>query len=153
MLTKNLTTKEMYASIPETQVIVEFFKKGLEINNDRLAVSAMEELILRGDTDYIAYALNEAFEKGWVREGSTMISMIGRSLKDGCREADGVLCRYGDGLTKGDFCGPFDWIVQHATDWGEDPRAGLLRKAKKWVREIIFPSNKSPFGEGRCYPH
>ena len=57
MLYKNLTVKELYASIYDTQTIESFFLKGLEKDNDRLAVSAMEELILRGDTDKVIEGL------------------------------------------------------------------------------------------------
>ena len=114
MYTKNLTVREMYASIYVTSVIVEFFKKGLEMNNDRLAISAMEELLRRGDTDYIVEGLDNAFEKEQIMSQSTMVTLIGNSLKDGARDVDPMLQKYGKGLLRGDFMGPRKWVQTHS---------------------------------------
>ena len=146
MLTKNLTTKEMYASIPVTKFVVDLFEKGLEIHNDRLAISAMEELILREDTDFIAYSLNRAFEKGQISRGSTMVAMIGRSLKEGCRDVDGVLCLYGGALLRGDFEGPLDWVKHHAHEWVRCPKSGYLKRSKIWARQFFPPQIKDTAG-------
>ena len=62
MMYKNLTVRELFASMPLTKDIVEFFDKGLRSNNDRLAGAAAEELIRRGETDLIVCSLDEFYE-------------------------------------------------------------------------------------------
>lgn len=100
MLYKNLLTKELYASIPSTELIAELFEKGMKMGSTQLAVSAMEELILRGDTDLVFYGLEKAFdtENGYVKLGSSMSSMIARSLIESNRETDPILRRFGKGI-------------------------------------------------------
>lgn len=138
MYTKNLTVKEMYASIGATSFIVELFKKGLEMNNDRLAVSAMEELLRRGDTDLIAESLNHAFEQNQVVLGSTMATLIGSSLMDGAREPDPILHRYGKGLLCGEFMGPYEWVRNHADQFQKVPRCGVVKNAQPWASAQIW---------------
>ena len=114
MYTKNLLVKEMYASIGATDFIKELFEKGLEMGNDRLAVSAMEELLRREDTDLIHKCLNEAFAKEQMVQGSSLVTLIASSLLDGARGVDPVLCSYGKGLLRGEFMGPQEWVRTHA---------------------------------------
>lgn len=110
MIYKDLKVKELYASIPETKLIVDLFNTGLEMGSTQLAISAMEELIIRGDTDYIAQGLDSAFKNGNLKLGTSMCSMVARSLVEGCREADPFLARYGKALFKGEGGnGPFGW--------------------------------------------
>lgn len=107
MLYRNLTVKELYASIYDTQTIESFFLKGLEKDNDRLAVSAMEELILRGDTDKVFEGLKAAFERGDIKVESTMATMIARSLSESCRGVDPFLHKFGKFLFKAEGSDPF----------------------------------------------
>ena len=112
MYTKNLTVREMYASISATSVIVDFFRKGLEMDNDRLAVSAMEELLRRGDSDYVVSCLSEAFQKNQVRLGSVMSTLIANSLVESARTVDPFLSKYGKAILSGK-CegGPREWAM------------------------------------------
>ena len=114
MIYKDLRVKELYASIPNPLLIASLFKEGMKMGSTQLAVSAMEELIVRGDTDYIAKELNFAFERGYIKIGTSMCSMIARSLVESCREADPILARYGKALFKGEGeKGPSDWATAH----------------------------------------
>lgn len=138
MYTKNLTVREMYASIGDTNYIVELFQKGLEINNDRLAVSAMEELLRRGDTDFIAKGLNHAFEQGQLTPKSTLVTLIANSLMDGAREVDPILQRYGKGLLRGELMGPYQWIANHADQFRKVPKCGVVKNAQPWASAQIW---------------
>lgn len=132
--TKNLTIKEVYASIFKTSVIDEFFRKGLELDNDRLAVSALEELILRGDADLIVESLNNAFEKGQMKQGGSTISLIGRILKNGCHEVDPILGHYGGGLLRGEFMSPSEWLHKNRERYLDPYRGGsIVANAKPWA--------------------
>ena len=112
MLYKQLTVKELYASIPVASIIESFFRTGLEIDNDRLAVSAMEELILRGDTDKVCYGLREAFERGDIKAKTTTTTMIARSLSESCRGIDPFLHQFGKFLFKAEGPDPFREFIE-----------------------------------------
>lgn len=130
---KMLTVKEVYASIFETSVIDEFFRKGLELDNDRLAISALEELILRGDTDLIVYSLNQAFEKGQIKKGSVVLSLLARVLSTECRKADPYLGRYGKTLLQGAFMSPSEWARTEGYKPDETPA-----QAAKNPNDVLF---------------
>lgn len=109
MLYKNLSVKELYSSIPATTIIAQFFETGLEIGSSQLAVSAMEELMIRGDTDIIAAKLQSASDKGQLKLGTSITGMIARSLME-CRE-DPILHRYGKIVQRGGGSeGIFKWM-------------------------------------------
>ncbi|MBR5938996.1 hypothetical protein IKZ77_00365 [Candidatus Saccharibacteria bacterium] len=129
MLYKNLTVKELYASIYDTRTIESFFLKGLEKDNDRLAVSAMEELILRGDTDMVARGLREAFERGDVKVKSTTATMIARSLSESCRGVDPFLHKFGKFLFKTEGPDPFRDFVESGV--GRDAFYAKLNDSQK----------------------
>ena len=111
MLYKNLTAKELYASIYATSIVEEMFVIGLKIGSTQLAISAMEELIVRGDTDIIRRGLDSAFKEGHVKIGTSMSTMIARSLSESCREADPSLQRFGKFLFKAKTNDPFNEFV------------------------------------------
>ncbi len=139
--TKNLTVKELYASIFPTPVIDDFFRTGLELDNDRLATSALEELITRKEADMIVRSLNYAFEESFMKEKSSTISMIGRILKNSCRELDPFLGYYGAGLLRGDFMGPSDWIYENREKYLENYHgSSIMVNAKTWVLEALKKS-------------
>ena len=131
--TKLLTVKEVYASIYKASVIDEFFRKGLELDNDRLAISALEELILRGDTDLIVYSLNQAFEKGQIRKESALLSLLARVLSTECRRVDPFLDRYGKALLQGAFMSPSEWAQTNGQKPDETPT-----QAAKNPNDVIF---------------
>ena len=112
MLYKNLTVKELYASIPATSIIESLFRTGLEMDNDRLAVSAMEELILRGDTDKVCHGLKEAFERGDIKVKTTTATMIARSLSESCRGVDPFLHEFGKFLFRAEGPDPFREFIE-----------------------------------------
>ncbi len=107
MLYMNLSVSSLYASIPTTKTIESFFLLGLELDNDRLAVSAMEELIRRDDTEMIIIGLRQAFERGTVQAKTTMATMIGRSLSESYRGINPFLSRLGEYLLEADGPNPF----------------------------------------------
>ena len=112
LLFKNLTVKELYASIPDTSVINSLFLEGLRENNDRLAISAMEELILRGDTDLITEGLDNAFKNKEIRINTTMSTLIARSLTESCRGVDPLLQRFGKSLFRAKTDDPFKELFE-----------------------------------------
>ena len=116
MLYKNLTAKELYASIYATSIVEEMFVTGLKIGSTQLAVSAMEELIIRGDTDIIQCGLDSAFKEGYVKIGTSMSTMIALSLSESCREADPFLQRFGKFLFKAKTDDPLKEFVNGAMD-------------------------------------
>lgn len=77
---KNLTVKELYSSIPAKETISQFMRNGLEQNSTQLAVSAMEELLLRGDEKTVHENLAWAIEEGFLKLNTPMSSMISRSF-------------------------------------------------------------------------
>lgn len=111
MLYKNLTAKELYASISATSIVEEMFVTGLKIGSTQLAISAMEELIIRGDTDIIWRGLDSAFKEGHVKTRTSMSTMIARSLSESCREVDPFLQRFGKFLFKAETGDPFNEFV------------------------------------------
>ena len=142
MYTKNLTVREMYTSISDTDFIVQLFAKGLAMNNDRLAVSAMEELIRRGDTDRIVYTLDEAFAKNLMVMGSPLTIILATSLFENAREEDAILSHYGKALRKGEFMGPTAWITSRAGYYQRFYLCGAVRRAKSWSKPFVTPADK-----------
>ena len=138
MYTKNLTVREMYASIGSTDFIVTLFKEGLTMNNDRLAVSAMEELLHREDSESIVECLEDAFRQQQIAAGSSLVNLIANSLSDGAREIDPILCNYGKGLIRGEFVGPSEFVRNHAEQYRKCYRSGAVRKAKPWAAKEIW---------------
>jgi len=100
LLLNNLSTKELYASIPRTATVSQMMRDGMEQGSTQLAVSAMEELSKRGDTDIIVKNLFEAAKNGVLVPGTSMASMISRSLIED-RETDPLLRRAGKWLLQG----------------------------------------------------
>ena len=117
MLYKDLKVKELYASIPDTGIIAVFFETGLEIGSSQLAVSAMEELMTRGDTDIVATILQSAADKGQLQVGKSLTGLIARSLAE-YRE-DPILHKYGKALLRG---GGKEGILK----WMNSPEAARL---------------------------
>jgi hypothetical protein len=136
MVYKELKTKELYASIPNTDFIKVMFREGLRMGSTQLAISAMEELIVRGDTDYVCDGLTFGFTNGFIKLGTSMCSMIARSLVESCREVDPFLTRYGKALFKGEGGnGPREWIA--ANDPAKKVDTSIVREElKKYFSEV-----------------
>lgn len=145
--TKLLTIREVYASIPITQiwVIEEMFENGLELNNDRLAISAAEELIQREDFDEIVEILDGAFGDGQIDRDGTLVTMLARVLKDECRENDPILAHYGTALFKGEFMGPTEWLRKNGTRYNDGAHTKTIEKAKPWATKEL--NKKHDFSE------
>ena len=115
MYTGNLTLEEMYKNIYCSDHIAKLFKMGLEIDNYVLAVSAVEELIVRGDLDLIVETLNWAFDERKCSIGeNTALTRVARTLLNKKRELcelDPLLFRYLELLVYGGFTGPLEWIT------------------------------------------
>ncbi len=111
MLPTNISAKEVFDSIHYTSLIVLLFETGLEIDDGALlAVSAMESLIVRGDTDIVAIVLQSAASAGKLVPGSSMADTIGKSLARS-RYNDLLLHKYSEALLRGEGGeGPFKWV-------------------------------------------
>ncbi len=110
MLCENLTAKELYASIGGISIVKDMFATGLKIGSTQLAISAMEELIVRDYTNIILRELDSAFKEGHVKIGTSMSTMIARSLLESCRETP-YLQRFGKFLFKAKTDDPFKEFV------------------------------------------
>ena len=129
MLCRNITVKELFASIPDSDYIAYFFDLGLAIGSSQLAVSAMEELMVRSDTITVITVLQLASENGGLQLGTSITTMIARSLSE-YRE-DPILCRYGKALLKGEGGeGIMEWIKKPET-------AKLFRDEQQALWETI----------------
>ena len=111
MYTKNLTVKELFSTL-DADYVRGMFKEGLRSSNDRLAISAMEELLTRGEVGNVMEDLNEAFANGSVPAGSIMIKILGHSLLE-AREHSPLLPPYGKALLRGACVGPGEWIANN----------------------------------------
>ena len=138
MLYKNLTVRELFATMYATQDVVELFEKGLRRNNDRLAGSAMEELIRRGDTNLIVKVLDDFYEEDegkYILEASETLFVLMRDLADSCRKEDALLGIYaGEGVHS---YGPTEWIRQNAERFEKVHRSGAIRNAKPWAKQYL----------------
>ena len=138
MLYKNLTVKELFATMCVTRDVFELFELGLRRNNDRLAGSAMEELIRRGCTDLIVRALDDFYEEDdgvHALEASNTLFVLMRDLADNCRNEDALLGIY---AAEGVHCyGPSEWIEQNAERFKKVHRSGAILNAKYWAKKYL----------------
>lgn len=111
------------------------------MKNDRLAVSAMEELFNRGDSDTIVEVLNKAFASGWMVKGSTLVNLIARSLSESARNEDPILHHYGRALPH-EFRSPSEWIRAHADQYKKNPKSDAFKKAHPWAAIHIWPDEE-----------
>lgn len=143
MLYKNLTVKELFATIPLTKDVVELFNMGIRRNNDRLAGAAMEELIRRDETCLIVEALDKFFETPLDSLASqTMMFALLRDLAECCRKEDALLGSYArqqeQACSSGHTCdGPTEWIKKNAERYKRFYRSGAVRNAKPWAKEYL----------------
>ena len=78
MLYRNITMGELFDNTPYTETVNLFFTEGLRTGNHLLAISAMEELIRRGDIGLVEEGLNKACENGEIKVNSTTSKTIAR---------------------------------------------------------------------------
>ena len=134
-ITKNLLVSEMFASIANMDIIAHFFEMGLKINNDRLAVSAMEELIRRDEVNVVVQKLNEAFENGLIVPESSLVALIGNAL---AFDGHCSLCEYGDCLLRGEYLSPQEWIHknEHLEEAFVERREGITSNTDEWLERM-----------------
>ncbi|MDO4753213.1 MAG: hypothetical protein Q4A36_03220 [Candidatus Saccharibacteria bacterium] len=135
MLYKNLTVRELLATLPMTEDIVEFFDKGLRRGNDRLAGSAMEELIRRGETGLIVETLDKFYKGSYTNKSDSTLFVLMADLAESCREEDALLGNYAShGIQD---CGPTEWIRQNAERFKKFYRSGAVVNAKPWAKKYL----------------
>lgn len=134
---------ELYASLPRTTTIAEFFEHGIRLENDRLAVSALEELIRREALDLIVDELDWAFDRANMANQPASVSLIASTLRNSCRELDPILCHYGKYLQIGYCIGPTQWLKENADDLSNV----LRRRPKPWAKPYLEPKFRSPFDD------
>ena len=142
--TENLTVSELYESIA-TDTIDNLFRLGLKTKNELLAVSAMEELLRRGDNDMVVDGLNDAFDSDWTIAGSPTHILIANSLAENAMITDSLLCSYGKALRR-TFMKPTDWARANADRLRKFPLAKAVRDANPWVAQYIWPNKKYEYG-------
>lgn len=138
MMYKNLTVRELFASMPLTKDIVEFFDKGLRSNNDRLAGAAAEELIRRGETDLIVRSLDKFYaEEDYQMHQATLFAVM-VDLAESCRGEDVLLGMYAHcGISP---YGPTEWIKENSERLKKLHRSGAIRSAKPWAKKYVRPA-------------
>ena len=123
MYFNNLTVRELYASITNPDDVTGLFRHGIRINNDRMAVSAMEELIRRKAYYDIVDVIDQAIEDDdSLRPGSTLFSMMMRSLAESTKGNETYLGAYARAVLGGQFMGPRAWLRENPEKYRPDPR-------------------------------
>lgn len=79
-LYSNFTLKEWLAFHCTTKDIDDAFRKALKDNDEPMAVLALSELIKRGDTDLVTYAIQEATDEGCFAPGSHFSTVFTNAL-------------------------------------------------------------------------
>lgn len=91
----SLSAADLMASIPCTKDVVAIYRMALEHEYTALAVCAQDELIRRGDTDYISETLHAYFDSGKTfKLGAEFTHLIAQSLM-AMGDIDPLLSRYG----------------------------------------------------------
>lgn len=163
MLCTEITAKEVFDLITSTELITLLFETGLETDDGApLAVSSMESLIIRGDTDTVAKVLQSAADARKLVPGTSMANIIGESLtKSYCK--DPFLNKYGEALSRGEGGeGPFKWVesgkattyFDHSGGYVElrdsikarymAATAAYLAKHSEELRKILNATNLAP---------
>lgn len=79
-LFENIDVKEFFASISDSKFIAELYAKGLKDNNAIMAITAQNELVRRGDTDYVVEELNAALEGKFIKVDTVFSQLLSTSL-------------------------------------------------------------------------
>lgn len=79
MMYSNFTLKELYRTWQSNR-IAEFFEEGLKLNNEPMAVTALEELTRRGESNLTYPPLKKAFENGQVSLATQFSVTLGNTL-------------------------------------------------------------------------
>lgn len=139
---KNLNVKELYASIPSATTISQLMRVGLEQGSTQLAVSAMEELLLRKDQEKVHENLIQAISNGDLKPGTSMSALIARSLLES-HDASGCSKVVGRGLLK-ESLAEMETTMADSYDacYGRIPRSGEAIAAKKVVERYRDASAK-----------
>lgn len=138
MLYKDLKARELFSTMLVTEDVAELFGMGLYRDNDRLAGSAMEELVRRDRTDLIVEKLEDLYQKTPdILSYERILFILMRDLNDCCREKDPVLGLYAkEGVS---LKSPTEWLVENAKYFKETRRSGIARDAKPWARKYLVP--------------
>ncbi len=99
-LFESIGIEEFYASIVDPQYIAEIYAKGLKENNAILAITAQNELVKRGEIDYVISGLQTALDSKWFEANTSFTQLVGTSLI-GFSKLDPLLRRIGKALLSG----------------------------------------------------
>lgn len=141
MYTNNLNVRELYASMSNPEDVVSLFRYGIRINNDRLAVSAMEDLIRRKDYADIADVIDKAITDDLLVPGSTLCSMMMRSLAESTKGNETYLGAYARAVLSGQFTGPRAWLRENPEKYRPDLRLGSEHVDRLSGGTMVLPGN------------
>lgn len=79
-LFENIDVKEFFASISDSKFIAELYAKGLKDNNAIMAITSQNELVRRGDIDYVVEELNAALEGKFIKVDTVFSQLLSTSL-------------------------------------------------------------------------
>lgn len=111
--------REQLANNFITFEIVDVYTAALAAKNATVSVAAQDELLRRGDSDYVASSLMEFWRTVGLEPGTDFTNRIARSLAD-C-ECDPLLKRTGElvlnGLLRGDAENFVDELISELAKW------------------------------------
>jgi len=98
----NFTLKEWLSLHCITKDVDDLFRKALKDNDEPMAVLALAELIKRGDTDLVTYAVRDATEDGCFVLGSHFSTVFANALTQ-CGDRDPILRSIGKNVRRKGF--------------------------------------------------
>ena len=137
---KNITVSILFGSVPEKFVVDEFVK-ALERHYTLWALASLDELIRREKSGLIACALESAFEKGQLHEGSPFVKLLAEALEGDCKR-DKHLRSYGQSLLAGEFFPPSVWATKRYDECLMAQDADGARDVCRWARNCGVDSPK-----------
>lgn len=142
MYMNNLTTRELYASMSNSADVVALFTMGININNSRLAVSAMEDLIRRKDYVDVVDVIDKAIEDdGALVQGSSLMSLMMRSLAESVKGNESYLGVYARDVLNGLFVGPRAWLRANPEAYRPSPRLRSREIERLSDGTMVLPGN------------
>lgn len=115
MMYSNFTLKELYRTWQSNR-IAEFFEEGLKLNNEPMAITALGELVRRGETTLIYSPLKKAIEEGQISLATQFSVTLGNTLTIAGKR-DHLCAELGKGFQFYNIPGTRERILQILADY------------------------------------
>ena len=126
----NFTLKEWLALHCVTKDVDNLFRKALKDNDEPMAVLALAELIKRGDTDLVTYAIQDANDAGCFTLGSHFSTVFANALTQ-CGDRDPILRRIGKNVRKKGFWPKTATELLDGIDFADHERPAIKNIARR----------------------